>query len=192
VASARKITLLGAGLIGTFYTMTLHGARSRDRVHTVCAATDEEARAFASKWGIPRTTSDIVKAVEDPESPGVRRQRGAGPHPLGPFARGASRSAQRLVLGQGHRKGWLFPVGDEVHALGYVHMFADQFDALDAGWEPRETFFDGYVVNAIIDACYRSAASKKWEPVDLAVWKISGSEASRGRGAERPMRPASG
>ena len=76
-------------------------------------------------------------------------------------------------------KGWLFPVGDEVHALGYVHMFADQFDALDAGREPRETFFDGYVVNAIIDACYRSVASKKWEPVDLAVWKMSGSEASK-------------
>jgi hypothetical protein len=68
-------------------------------------------------------------------------------------------------------RGWLFPVGDEVHALGYVHMFADMFDALDEGRVPRETFFDGYVVNAVIDACYRSALSKKWEPVELAVWK---------------------
>ena len=34
-----------------------------------------------------------------------------------------------------------------------------------------ETFYDGYVVNAIIDACYKSAKSKKWEPVDLKEWR---------------------
>ena len=34
-----------------------------------------------------------------------------------------------------------------------------------------ETFYDGYVVNAIIDACYRSAASKQWEPVVLDDWR---------------------
>jgi predicted dehydrogenase len=67
--------------------------------------------------------------------------------------------------------GWLFPVGDEVHALGYVHMFTDMFDALDNGREPRETFYDGYVVNAIMDSCYRSIKSKQWEPVDLEVWR---------------------
>jgi hypothetical protein len=26
-------------------------------------------------------------------------------------------------------------------------------------------------VNAIIDACYRSAKSKRWEPIELAVWR---------------------
>jgi hypothetical protein len=34
-----------------------------------------------------------------------------------------------------------------------------------------ETFYDGYVVNAIIDACYKSAQTKKWEPVELKVWR---------------------
>jgi predicted dehydrogenase len=63
--------------------------------------------------------------------------------------------------------GWLFPVGDEVSELGYVDMFTDQFDALDAGRHPRETFYDGYVVNAVTDACYRSARSRRWEPVEL-------------------------
>jgi predicted dehydrogenase len=29
--------------------------------------------------------------------------------------------------------GWLFPVGDEVHALGYPHMFTDMFDAMEKG-----------------------------------------------------------
>ncbi len=67
--------------------------------------------------------------------------------------------------------GWLFPVGDEVHALGYTHMFTDMLDALDNGTQPMETFYDGYVVNAIMDACYASVKSKKWEPVQLPVWR---------------------
>jgi predicted dehydrogenase len=67
--------------------------------------------------------------------------------------------------------GWLFPVGDEVGALGYVEMFRDMFDSLDAGRAPMETFYDGYVVNAIMDAAYRSAANKAWEPVQIDDWR---------------------
>jgi predicted dehydrogenase len=67
--------------------------------------------------------------------------------------------------------GWLFPVGDEVSELGYVDMFTDMFNALESGSEPMESFYDGYVVNAIIDACYRSAQSRQWEPVQLEVWR---------------------
>jgi predicted dehydrogenase len=63
--------------------------------------------------------------------------------------------------------GWLFPVGDEVSELGYTDMFSDMFRALDNGGQPRETFYDGYVVNAIMDACYRSAKSRAWEPIEL-------------------------
>jgi predicted dehydrogenase len=69
--------------------------------------------------------------------------------------------------------GWLFPVGDEVGALGYDNMFADMFNAMDGGESPMETFYDGYIVNAIIDACYRSASSKKWEEVVLDDWRGS-------------------
>ncbi len=68
-------------------------------------------------------------------------------------------------------KGWLFPVGDEVHELGYTNMFTDMFNAMDQGNEPAETFYDGYVVNAIMDACYRSAKSKKWEQIILDDWR---------------------
>ena len=70
--------------------------------------------------------------------------------------------------------GWLFPVGDEVSELGYVDMFTDMFDAMDEGRAPVETFYDGYVVNAIIDACYRSADSRAWEPVQLEDWRGAG------------------
>ncbi|WEK35640.1 MAG: Gfo/Idh/MocA family oxidoreductase [Candidatus Pseudobacter hemicellulosilyticus] len=67
--------------------------------------------------------------------------------------------------------GWLFPVGDEVNDLGYNHMFADMFNAYEKGQAPKETFYDGYVVNAILDACYRSAKTKLWEPVQLEDWR---------------------
>ena len=50
------------------------------------------------------------------------------------------------------RRGWLFPVGDEVSELGYVDMFSDMFRRIDAGARPQETFYDGYVVNAVMDA----------------------------------------
>ena len=67
--------------------------------------------------------------------------------------------------------GWQFPVGDEAHELGYPNMFIDMFDAYENGTEPQETFYDGYVVNAIVDAAYKSAKTKLWEPIDLPLWK---------------------
>lgn len=67
--------------------------------------------------------------------------------------------------------GWLFPVGDEVNDLGYNHMFADMFRSQEAGREPAESFYDGYVVNAILDAAYKSAETKQWEKVILPVWR---------------------
>ncbi len=67
--------------------------------------------------------------------------------------------------------GWIFPVGDELNELGYNHMFMDMFSAMEQNKSPRETFYDGYVVNAILDASYVSAKSKHWEPVQLDVWR---------------------
>ena len=67
--------------------------------------------------------------------------------------------------------GWLFPVGDELNELGYNHMFADMFNAMEKGIQPKETFYDGYVVNAVLDAAYKSAKTKLWEPVKLDVWR---------------------
>ena len=67
--------------------------------------------------------------------------------------------------------GWLFPVGDELNELGYNHMFMDMFVAFENNKQPKETFYDGYVVNSILDAAYRSAKSKLWEPVQLDVWR---------------------
>ena len=47
---------------------------------------------------------------------------------------------------------------------------------------PRETFYDGYVVNAIMDAAYRSAKAHAWEP------STSSGAAARRRGSPRRRR----
>jgi predicted dehydrogenase len=358
-----KITMLGTGLIGTFYTQTFHGLRSRDRVVNVYSRSAERARAFAAERGIPRWSADLREAVRDPESEIVvvglpnnihreavflaveakkavlctkplgrtaaearemleavekagifagyledlvytpktlkslesvrkgamgrilwtrSRETHAGPHsawfwdpeqsgggavvdmgchcieigrnfigkdqrPLRAFCWGATqvhpinaedhaiglveyeggavsqfevswtfrggmdlrdevagtegtirldhflRTGFEMFTAAGEggyvaekaegRTGWLFPVGDEVHELGYVHMFQDMLDAREAGRAPMETFYDGYVVNAIIDACYKSMKSGRWEPVELEVWR--GKKEAPGKGEGR-------
>jgi len=67
--------------------------------------------------------------------------------------------------------GWLFPVGDEINELGYNHMFTDMFEAIENNRQPKENFYDGYIVNAILDAAFRSASTKKWEPVQIEDWR---------------------
>jgi len=346
-----KITMLGTGLIGMFYTMTLHGLRSRDQVSVVYSRSEERASRFAQDWNIPRFTTDMDAAINDPETDVVvvglpnnlheeailaaakagkavlctkplartaeealrilraveeagvfhgyledlvytpktlrairSTQNGAlgkvlwarsrethpGPHsdwfwdksqsgggaiidmgchcieiarsfigkqvkPLEVMcwadtqvhpieaedhAIGLVRYASGAVgqfevswsfrggmdlrdevtgtegtiwlnhwlrtgfdmftaVGEGGyvaekaegTTGWMFPVGDETGALGYVEMFADMLNSIDSGKAPMETFYDGYVVNAIMDAAYRSAESKRWEPVLLEDWR---------------------
>jgi len=347
----RKITMLGAGLIGRFYVESLHGQRSRDRVEVLYSRTEERARRLAAELGIPRVTTDMSKAIEDPGTDVVvvglpnhlhekavvasaragkavlctkplgrtgaealrmleavekarvfhgyledlaytpktlkalgevragalgkvlwarSRETHPGPHSdwfwdkaqsgggaivdlgchcieiarnfigkdirpveiacwadtqvhpieaedhavglvryengaLGQFEvswtfRGGMDLRDEVAGTEGTiwlnhwlrtgfevftavgaggyvaekaegTKGWLFPVGDEIGALGYLAMFRDMLDSLDAGRAPMETFYDGYVVNAIIDAAYAAAASKRWEPVALPVWR---------------------
>ncbi len=65
---SHTITMLGTGLIGLFYTMTLHGQRSRDRVGSVYSRSEDRAKAFAEKWDIPRWSTDLAEAINDPET----------------------------------------------------------------------------------------------------------------------------
>jgi predicted dehydrogenase len=347
----RKITMLGAGLIGMFYTQTLNGGRGRDHVEVLYSRSEDRARRSAADWGVPRWTTDMGAAIDDPETDvvvvglpnhlhkeAVLRAAAAGKavmctKPLGRTAaearemleaveragvysayledlvytpkvmkgiqaagsgalgrvlwtrsretHGGPHSAwfwdpaqsgggaivdlgchcielSRAFVGKQHRplevvcwaatqvhpiqaedsaigliryengavgqfevswcfrggmdlrdevsgtegtiwinhwlrtglelftaagqagyvaekaegdKGWLFPVGDELSELGYVPMFQDVLNALDNGTAPMETFYDGYVVNAVMDACYRSVESKRWEPVQLDLWR---------------------
>ena len=343
---SRSITMLGTGLIGDFYTMTLHGQRGRDRVQVVYSRSDERGQAFKQRWDIPDSTTSMEEAINHPgtdvvviglpnflheeaislaadagkailctkplardaaeakrildkvEAAGVfagyledlcytpktlkaiesvragaigdvtwvrSRETHPGPHSawfwdkdkagggaivdlgchcieiIRSFAGKNNRPVEVMcwadtlvhpikaednaialikfesgAIGQfevswtfrggmdlrdevagtegtiwlnhflrtGYEmytsggggyvaekaesaSGWLFPVGDEVTELGYVDMFSDMFDAIENGRQPRETFYDGYVVNAIMDAAYKSAETHQWEPVDV-------------------------
>ena len=355
-----RISLLGTGLIGKFYTMALHGQRGRDRVQIAYSRSPDRAKAFAEEWGIPRHTTNLQEAIRDSESDVVvvalpnhlhqeavlaaaaegkailctkpfgrnaaeallmleaveqagvfhgyledlcytaktlkalesvrngaigkvlwvrSRETHSGPHSdwfwnkelsgggaiidlgchcieiarsfigkevrpvevvcwgdtqvhpidaedhaiglvryengaVGQFEvswafRGGMdlrdevsgtegviwlnhwlRTGLEMFSANGHNSyvaekaesnaGWLFPVGDEVAALGYRDMFDDMFNALDAKTQPRETFYDGYVVNAIIDSAYESMRTKKWEPVNLSLWRGRESAATTG------------
>ena len=66
--------------------------------------------------------------------------------------------------------GWVFPVPNETYVHGHDAMMSHMVEAFRAGREPRETFRDGYIVNAVLDAAYRSMVSGRWEDVqDVAV-----------------------
>src|SRR5918995_1691966 len=305
---SHAITMLGTGLIGDFYTNTLHGQRGRDRVRVVYSRSDGRGQAFKERWGIPESTTDMEAAIRHPDTDVVivalpnhlheeavkavaaagkaiqsvrdgalgdvtwvrSRETHPGPHSAwfwdGRLTGGGAIidlgchciEIVRNFVGKGNRPvdvmchtdtlvhpiadednavalirfesgaigqfevswtfrggmdlrdevagtggtiwinhflrtgleiltaagaggymaekaetsaGWLFPLGDELSELGFTDMFTDMFDAIDAGREPRETLYDGYVVNAIMDACYRSAKSRAWEPVELLEWR---------------------
>jgi predicted dehydrogenase len=61
--------------------------------------------------------------------------------------------------------GWLFPVPDEVRVHGHDLMMANVIEAYRDGTAPAETFRDGFAVNAVLDAAYRSLRSGRWERV---------------------------
>jgi predicted dehydrogenase len=63
-----RITMLGTGLIGMFYTMTLHGARSRDRVEVVYSRSEERVKQFAQDWSIPHATTSMEEAINHPDT----------------------------------------------------------------------------------------------------------------------------
>jgi predicted dehydrogenase len=62
--------------------------------------------------------------------------------------------------------GWVFPVPNETYVHGHDAMMGHMVEAFRAGREPQETFRDGYIVNAVLDAAYRSMRSGHWEAVD--------------------------
>ena len=64
---AHHVAMLGTGLIGDFYTMTLHSQRSRDQVRIAYSRSAARGEAFRERWGIAESTTDLRTAIEHPE-----------------------------------------------------------------------------------------------------------------------------
>jgi predicted dehydrogenase len=62
--------------------------------------------------------------------------------------------------------GWLFPPVDEAWIYGYREEMRHFVECVAKNQTPRETFEDGYIVNCILDAAYKSMQTKKWEKVE--------------------------
>ena len=61
--------MLGTGLIGDFYTDTLHGQRGRDRVRVVYSRSAERgARVPRALGRSPSTTTDLAAAIDHPDT----------------------------------------------------------------------------------------------------------------------------
>src|SRR5262245_38678609 len=62
-----NIAMLGTGLIGMFYTMSLQAKRGRDKIVVVCGSNSEKTEACATEWGIPSWTTDYGDAIRRPD-----------------------------------------------------------------------------------------------------------------------------
>ena len=63
--------------------------------------------------------------------------------------------------------GWVFPQPDEARVYGFHEEMRHFVESVAHNEMPRETYHDGYVVNVMMDAAYRSMRSKRWEPIEL-------------------------
>ena len=80
----------------------------------------------------------------------------------------AGRDAGYVLEKAGSSTGWMTPVAQEPWVYGYHGELAHFIECFNAGQRPRQTFRDGFIDNAVIDAAYRSIASRAWERIDLS------------------------
>ena len=150
--AVREVFAWGATLV--------HDARTTAEDNAVLVARLEDGRAFtcdvswSSRGGLEgrfEAYGDAGRMVEDL---GATSLRAFIERPAGYIGEKADAET-----------GWIFPVPDEVHVHGHDAMMAHVSAAFATGALPRETFRDGYVVNTILDAAYRSMRSGRLERV---------------------------
>jgi predicted dehydrogenase len=76
-------------------------------------------------------------------------------------------SAGYLMEKADAQTGWVFPIPDEARVYGYQEEMRHFVECYVAGEQPREDFVDGYIVNCVIDAAYKSMKSGHWEAVHI-------------------------
>jgi len=65
------------------------------------------------------------------------------------------------------KRGWMYPVWREYELYGYLFELEHFIYCIIKDEKPKESFKDGYIVNCILDSCYKSIQSRKWEPISL-------------------------
>jgi predicted dehydrogenase len=58
--------------------------------------------------------------------------------------------------------GWTRPLPEEAFAYGYQGEMRHFVECVQTGAVPRETYEDGYIVNCVLDAGYRSMHLRRW------------------------------
>jgi predicted dehydrogenase len=61
--------------------------------------------------------------------------------------------------------GWTRPLPEEAFTYGYQAEMKHFVECVRDGKTPRETYEDGYIVNLVLDAGYKSMKTKSWVPV---------------------------
>ncbi len=62
--------------------------------------------------------------------------------------------------------GWTRPLPEEAFAYGYQAEMKHFVECVRNSREPRETYEDGYVVNRVLEAGYRSMRGRRWVSID--------------------------
>ncbi|RQP12016.1 MAG: gfo/Idh/MocA family oxidoreductase [Microbacteriaceae bacterium] len=81
----------------------------------------------------------------------------------------AGSSAGYVMEKAGNATGWITPVPDEAWTYGYHAEMAHFIECFRHGATPRQTFVDGYIDNAVIDAVYQAIERGTWAPIDLSA-----------------------
>lgn len=63
------------------------------------------------------------------------------------------------------KKGWMYPTWREHEIYGYLAELKHFLSCIIEDKTPMETFKDGYIVHCMLDSCYKSMKSGRWEPI---------------------------
>ena len=62
-----RIAMLGSGFIGRFYAESIQGQRSKDKIVSIYARKEENAKKFADDYGCTHFTTDMEAAIAHPD-----------------------------------------------------------------------------------------------------------------------------
>ena len=63
----QKVSMLGSGFIGRFYTDSLHGYRNKDKVVSVYSRRLESAKKFAKDYNVSHFTTKMEESISHKE-----------------------------------------------------------------------------------------------------------------------------